>query len=339
MREPSKSNGLAAGLPAAGADVLGALRPRAEAAEAAATAGTESIGGLVLQPLPATRRRRIAFKAAAFLSVLLHAGSLYAFLNWNTAADVGAVSAVSEAISVEIVETKTLEALQAKQIPEPAPGMEANAPVEGKTEAVEAEAAKPQETPPTEPEIIVPPQPLPPPQLSQELAPAKQAEVPVKSEAPPLPEFGPTEEPPKPQNEETVERVAPPKPPPRKPEKNKAAERAPKGGTTSKAQAGKGAGGERATASTGALLNYASHVRARVAANKPSGGGLLGTATVSFGLTTSGGLAFASVARSSGNTALDGLAVSAVRQSAPFPRPPDGATTAQLRFSIPFYFQ
>lgn len=339
MREPGKSDGLAAGLPAAGVDALGTLRPSTGAAEAAATASTESIGEVAPQPLLATRRRRIAFKVAAFLSVLLHAGSLYAFLNWHTAADVGAVSAVSEAISVEIVETKTLEALQAKQIPEPAPAMEANAPAEGKTEAVEAEVAKPQEAPPPEPKIVVPPQLLSLPELSQELAPAKQAEVPVKSEAPPLPELGPAAEPPKPQNEETVERVVPPKPLPRTPEKNKAAERAPKGGTTSKAQAGKGTGGERATASTGALLNYASHVRARVAANKPSGGGLRGTATVSFGLTTSGGLAFASVARSSGNTALDGLAVSAVRQSAPFPRPPDGATTAQLRFSIPFYFQ
>ncbi len=222
MREPGKSDGLAAGLPAAGVDALGTLRPSTGAAEAAATASTESIGEVAPQPLLATRRRRIAFKVAAFLSVLLHAGSLYAFLNWHTAADVGAVSAVSEAISVEIVETKTLEALQAKQIPEPAPAMEANAPVEGKTEAVEAEVAKPQEAPPPEPEIVVPPQLLPLPELSQELAPAKQAEVPVKSEAPPLPELGPTAEPPKPQNEETVERVAPPKPPPRKPEKNKA---------------------------------------------------------------------------------------------------------------------
>jgi periplasmic protein TonB len=246
---------------------------------------------------------------------------------------------VTEAISVEIVTTKTLEALQPKQIPEPAPAMVANAPVEGKTEAAETKAAKQQETPPPEPEIIVPPQPFARPELSQDLAPAKQAETPITSEAPPLPELGPTEEPPRPLNMETVERVAPPKPPSKKVEEKKAAEKAPKGGTTSKAQAGKGGGGERATASSGALLNYAAHVRARVAANKPSGGGLRGTATVSFGLTTSGALAFASIVHSSGDSTLDGLAVSAVRQSAPFPRPPDGATTAQLRFSIPFYFQ
>ncbi len=84
---------------------------------------------------------------------------------------------------------------------------------------------------------------------------------------------------------------------------------------------------------------YAAQICARVAANKPAGGGLRGTATVHFGLTTSGGLAFASVSRTSGVAMLDQLAVSAVRQSAPFPPPPAGATTAQLRFSIPFYFQ
>jgi protein TonB len=319
-------------------DVLGPLRPSAGIAEAA-TSGTESIGEIAPQLLPAIRRRRFAFKVAAVLSIMLHGGSLYAFLNWHNAADIGAVSAVSEAISVEIVETKTLEALQAKQIPEPAPAPEASAPVEGKTEAAEAEKAKLQEVPPPEPEIVVPPQTFTQPELSQELAPAKQAEIPTKSEAAPLPELGPTEELPKPPNMDTVENITPPKPPPRQPEKKKAAEQTPKGGTTSKAQAGKGTGGERATASTGALLNYAAHVRARVAANKPSGGGLRGTATVSFGLTTSGGLAFASVVQSSGSSTLDGLAVSAVRQSAPFPRPPDGATSAQLRFSIPFYFQ
>ncbi len=125
----------------------------------------------------------------------------------------------------------------------------------------------------------------------------------------------------------------------RKIEKKKAAERAPRGGVTSKASAGKGAGGERASASSGSIMTYAAHVRARVAGNKPSGGGLRGAAWISFGLTTSGGLGYASVARSSGNSTLDQMALSAVRGSAPFPHPPLGATSAQLRFTIPFYFQ
>jgi len=108
---------------------------------------------------------------------------------------------------------------------------------------------------------------------------------------------------------------------------------------TSKAKAGKGTGKERATASSGSILNYAAHVRARVAANKPAGGGLGGTAVVAFGLTPSGGLAHARLVRSSGNPVLDRLALATVRGSAPFPPPPAGATSAQLQFSIPFHFR
>ena len=87
------------------------------------------------------------------------------------------------------------------------------------------------------------------------------------------------------------------------------------------------------------MVSYAAEVRARVAGNKPPGGGLRGTAVVQFGLTPSGGLAYAGLARSSGDTQLDQLAVAAVRSAAPFPTPPSGATSAQLRFAIPFHFQ
>lgn len=110
----------------------------------------------------------------------------------------------------------------------------------------------------------------------------------------------------------------------------KAAARVPKGGVASKAKAGKGTGSERTSASIGSILSYASHVRARVAGNKPSGGGLRGTAVVAFGLTPSGGLAYASLARSSGNASLDQMALSAVRGAVPFPTPAAGATSTSL---------
>ena len=79
-------------------------------------------------------------------------------------------------------------------------------------------------------------------------------------------------------------------------------------------------------------------VRARILANRPGGTGGHGRAVISFGLSSSGGLRYASVTRSSGNRRLDALALRAVRRSAPFPRPPRGATTGQLRFSIAFSF-
>jgi protein TonB len=77
-------------------------------------------------------------------------------------------------------------------------------------------------------------------------------------------------------------------------------------------------------------------VRARVAGNKPATSGYRGRAVVAFGVTRSGGLAYARIRRSSGSAALDRLALGAVRGAAPFPPPPPGATR---QFSIPFNFQ
>jgi protein TonB len=111
------------------------------------------------------------------------------------------------------------------------------------------------------------------------------------------------------------------------------------GGPTSRANASNGATSGRASASRGSVLSYAARVRAKVAGNKPGGRGHRGTARVSFGVSSSGGLAFAHLSRSSGNSALDQAALSAVRRAAPFGPPPAGTSAAQLRFSIPFYFR
>jgi len=111
------------------------------------------------------------------------------------------------------------------------------------------------------------------------------------------------------------------------------------GGPTSRSNASKTAASARASASRGSVLSYAARVRAKVARNKPSGRGHRGTARVSFGVSRSGGLSYARLARSSGSAALDRAALSAVRRAAPFGAPPAGTSSAQLRFSIPFYFR
>jgi TonB family protein len=95
----------------------------------------------------------------------------------------------------------------------------------------------------------------------------------------------------------------------------------------------------RVSATTGSISNYASSVRARIARNKPGSGGRRGTVVVSLSVSTTGSLQSVRVVRSSGNGAIDNLALSAVRRSAPFPRPPAGARAGQLSFSIPFSFQ
>jgi protein TonB len=104
------------------------------------------------------------------------------------------------------------------------------------------------------------------------------------------------------------------------------------------ADPGKGKSGAT-TASTGAVLTYASRVRAKIAANKPSGNGARGRVTVAFGVTLSGGLSHVRIARSSGSGALDQAAMSAVRRAAPFGQPPAGASARQLAFSIPITFE
>jgi periplasmic protein TonB len=297
----------------------------------------ELIGKLVLPPLcPAQRRRRVAFKAAAVVSVLLHAASLAAFLNWH-GAETGAIEQPSEAISVEIVESRTLEALQPKQAPEPTPSPQALAPTPGAPEATDAAVAKPNPAPELE---ITAKEPVTGPEAREEVKQTAREEMHRKSETPPVPVQGPAEVMPEPPKTRVADEEAEAKrKEQRQVEKKKAAERAPKGGPISKSNAGKGTGGERASASTGSIMSYAAFVRARVAGNKPSGGGSNGTVVVTFRVTAAGGLSSVSVTRSSGNSALDQLAVSAVRGAAPFPTPPAGATPAQLFFAIPFHFQ
>ncbi len=127
--------------------------------------------------------------------------------------------------------------------------------------------------------------------------------------------------------------------PPKKKKSKKRAARTPPG-NNQKGSAGKRKGSKKgkARASSGAILSYASRVRARIAGNRPRSVGR-GRVVVSFGLTASGGLRYARIARSSGNAGVDRAAISAVRRSSPFPRPPKGASTGQLRFSIPFSFR
>jgi periplasmic protein TonB len=95
----------------------------------------------------------------------------------------------------------------------------------------------------------------------------------------------------------------------------------------------------KVSASRGSLLSYAAGIRAKVARNKPTGLGRSGEVEVSFGVTPSGDLSYASLTQSSGNERLDEAALEAIRRSAPFGPPPADASAAQLCFSIPFYFR
>jgi periplasmic protein TonB len=111
-------------------------------------------------------------------------------------------------------------------------------------------------------------------------------------------------------------------------------------GTRRQGRAGRNRGGKggRSNAVPGAVANYGSKVRARILSNRPSNAGS-GRVLIAFGVTSSGRLRFARIARSSGHSNLDQAVLRAVRRSSPFPKPPAGATARQLTFTIPFTFR
>jgi protein TonB len=80
---------------------------------------------------------------------------------------------------------------------------------------------------------------------------------------------------------------------------------------------------------------YRAQVWAKLAAHRPKLG-LSDSATVLFIIGPSGALRSVSIARSSGNAALDERARGAVRNAAPFPPPPSGLST---NYSIQIYFR
>lgn len=103
------------------------------------------------------------------------------------------------------------------------------------------------------------------------------------------------------------------------------------GTQTAKART-KGNTGKKARQSgTAAASNYPGQVMRRIARVPKPRVNNRGTAVIAFAVSSSGRLASASVARSSGSARLDKAALRVVRQASPFPKPPRGA---QRRFSI-----
>jgi protein TonB len=310
-----------------------------------------------LSPFVPHGPRRIAFAAAALFSAGLHAAAFLACLTWSKPTSLGAVELAMDVVSIELAPSPVLEAQPKAERQEPAPSTASVAPVEGNADADSMAERSREPPPPDEPK---PEPPVDPPKVQATEPAATVPKEPQKAiaDAEALP-AGPVAEKEKP----TVEPPADPEPreevreaAKREPEKKakkveeteeedeeekpkRETRRTRKGGVTSRARSGKATGSSRASASAGSILSYAAYVRARVAGNKPAGAGHRGTASIAFGVTPSGGLAYARVSRSSGSAALDRLALGAVRQAAPFPRPPSGARPGQLRFSIAFHFR
>lgn len=286
-------------------------------------------------------RALVSAMSAAF-SLLLHGGVLAAAL-YFVEHEPGAASAPTEAVSIEFLQTEVLEAIEASAALSAA----------ASPNSVQSEAGASEDKPASAAPKSV--EPVPP----EEHVAAKDVPVEIEAEIPKGLEIlqgahPDAEQAGKETQHETAERKQPETDarPERERERKRPVKTAKitephaidkvdakptrKGATQSKAAKGSVGSTGRVSASTGSAVNYAAIVRARVSARKPAGGGRRGTVVISFGVSRSGGLAFASISRSSGNPGLDSSVLSAVRGAGPFPAPPPGAN---LRFAIPFYFR
>ena len=105
-------------------------------------------------------------------------------------------------------------------------------------------------------------------------------------------------------------------------------------GNSKRGQGGKAKKVRRASTST--VRSYGRRVRTRIL-RRARGGAGSGTAVVTFGISSSGQVRYARISRSSGKSKLDRRALAAVRGS--FPKPPKGANSGQLNFSIAISFR
>lgn len=283
-----------------------------------------------------SRRRQILFALWILVSVTLHGLPVAAFVLWpSRAADFGALDIETEAVSVELVSSNVLEALEAQPTVDSA-AQQAVVMPEGNAQEDNSQAT-PEDTVKRE-EVVEKTEEMQPAPKKEEAAPDEPAPIKVeradaaaeqsnaeREDALAEPKLQEAKE--KQQQEEKKE------------EKKEAAQATQKGGVTVSATEGSKASSPRVSASTGEMRTYAAAVRAHVAAHKPAGGSKLGTVVISFGITHDGRLSFARVNSSSGIQSLDERALAAIRRSEPFPMPPAGATERQLTYSIPIYFK
>lgn len=127
------------------------------------------------------------------------------------------------------------------------------------------------------------------------------------------------------------------------PERKPAAQPAPRGNSERTARTGQASGSARANAASSgrggasaeagntAVSNYPGLVMRKLARVPKPRVSSRGATVIAFRIASGGGLSAASVAHSSGSSALDQAALRLVRRAAPFPAPPHGA---QRSFSI-----
>jgi protein TonB len=298
----------------------------------------------------------LKWTGAILLSLLAHAGATQLF-EPNEEPQELALVAGGEAMEVAVLgnafeetvlsgdPTEAIEPDEAEReeiVPEPTEVAELP-PVQS-----EVTAETPSDIVPTEADVILP---------AEEIVEAVTAQPEITATVAPVETVVPQE---KPDIKPEPEKKAEPKKEPEKekPKKKVVKKRAGDAGkqveTAVKGQAD-GVEGAAATASTGkkgkvaqafgnaAESNYKGKVRSRVQRyfrfpRSADRAGLGGTVTVSFTVSTGGGVSGVRIVKGSGSPVLDEAAINAVRKAEPFPKIPEAANRTSWLFTIPLQF-
>lgn len=221
---------------------------------------------------------------------------------------------------------------------------------------VAAQAPTPPAQPAPDPPLpdLTPPLPdaMPPTPVAMPDAPAPpdvapQPDAPPVPNAPPLAEPQPKADPipkakkkPEQKAKKTPKKAAPQPDKARPAEQGTVASAAGDAGQTQKATRSEGSRASTAD-TTNLQKRWGATVRKKVEARKfypPGAGRVTGTVTVRLTISRTGHLAGVTVARSSGNAALDQAAVKAVTSVGTFPAAPKGMTEASYTFTLPMKY-
>lgn len=293
------------------------------------------------------------------LSLLVHAGATQLVEPGDKPVEEDTVEG-GEAMDVAVLGNAFEETLQSGS-PEETVQPEEIQPEETETPPVETAEIPPvqsevtSETPtdvqPTDADVILPAEEMPPvtteqPEISASVAPVETV---VPTEKPEQPEVVQAEPEKKPEPKKEPEKQKPRKKPPPK----RAGDDGKQVETTQRGQAD-GAENARETSNggskgkvsqalgNGAETRYKGRVRSKVQRNfrypkSADRAGIRGTVTVAFTISSGGGVSGVRVTRSSGSPVLDDAAVSAVQKAAPFPAIPEGGRSP-WPFVIPLQF-
>ena len=279
---------------------------------------------------PHAQRDCLGSALAALAAGLLHAGLLLAASHsgWDERAGAGGIDADAVSIEVSLVSVGELEARERRE--EAAGGI---AGVAAATDATPANTSAPPQAPPPEPTppttAALPPDPSPRPDA---LEIAALVERPI--EQPPTP---PTRTPTPEADKRRPETVS--EPSPTAPAEAAPAAMPPSDSAGTRAVVEQAPSKGAAAASPGEVRRYAESLVAALKKAKPTGAGRSkGTVRVAFAITEEGALSYVRVAASSGNAVLDEAALAALRQVR-FPRPPDGMTSRERSYEIPYHFR